>query len=73
MRRERRDAPEQRLLQAHTEQQEPSSAPLPLRVEKGLYSSFVFTGGLLGDNRNIHQNKDSNYAKGRELLGWVFL
>lgn len=35
---------EQRSFRTLVEQQEPSSATPPLRVEKGLYSSFVFTG-----------------------------
>lgn len=64
---------EQGSFQAHIEQKEPSS--VPLHVEKGLYSSFVFTATAAvspGSNRNTYQNKESSCAKLRELLGWLF-
>lgn len=64
---------EQGSFQAHIEQKEPSS--VPLHVEKGLYSRFVFTATAAvspGNNRNIYQNKESSFAKPRKLLGWLF-
>lgn len=63
---------EQGSFQAHIEQKEPSS--VPLHLEKGLYSSFVFTATAAvspGNNRNIYQNKESSCAKLRKLLGWL--